>query len=126
MQVVERVCINNSGDDVGGVARPIVMVDGRQRLRHIIGFVDEATPTKKAKPPGAIGAEIWVKLLAVGVAPPSDPAEFGFIALDTKTPYTLDFDGPDGGQNAHYLLRWVSPTGEKGPWSETASVTVGA
>ena len=47
-------------------------------------------------------------------------------SLDTGTPYTLDFAGADGGKNAHYLLRWVNPTGEKGPWSETATVTVGA
>jgi hypothetical protein len=31
-----------------------------------------------------------------------------------------------GGQAAHYRLRWVSTTGEKGPWSETVSVTIGA
>jgi len=44
----------------------------------------------------------------------------------TRTPYTLDFAGADGGKNANYLLRWVNPTGEKGPWSETASATIGA
>jgi hypothetical protein len=48
------------------------------------------------------------------------------VALDTRTPYTLDFAGADGGKNAHYLLRWVNPTGEKGPWSETATATIGA
>ena len=26
----------------------------------------------------------------------------------------------------HYMLRWVTATGLKGPWSETASVTIGA
>jgi hypothetical protein len=41
-------------------------------------------------------------------------------------PYTLDFNAADGGKNAHYILRWVSPGGEQGPWSETASVTIGA
>jgi len=39
---------------------------------------------------------------------------------------TLDFAGADGGKNANYLLRWVNPTGEKGPWSETATATIGA
>jgi len=48
------------------------------------------------------------------------------MALDTRTPYTLDFDGPDGGKNAHYMLRWVNTKGEKGPWSETATATIGA
>ena len=31
-----------------------------------------------------------------------------------------------GGKTAHYTLRWVATTGEKGPWSETASATIGA
>ena len=36
-----------------------------------------------------------------------------------------DCGGVDGGQTAHCVLRWVSMTGEKGPWSETASATIG-
>ncbi len=106
--------------------RPVVNVDARQRLQHTIHFADEATPTRKAKPAGVMGAEIWVHVLAVGQPTPGDPATFDFVALDTRTPYVLDFDAANGGQNAHYLLRWVNPTGQKGPWSETASVTIGA
>lgn len=106
--------------------RPVVKVDSRQRLQHTIHFADEATPTRKAKPAGVAGAEIWVKLAPVADPPPADPAALTFIALDTRTPYVLDFDGPDGGQNAHYMLRWVNTKGQKGPWSETASATVGA
>ena len=26
---------------------------------------------------------------------------------------------------AHYMLRWVSTNGDKGPWSETATATIG-
>ena len=29
------------------------------------------------------------------------------------------------GKPAHYVLRWVNRTGEKGPWSETATATIG-
>lgn len=75
---------------------------------------------------GVLGAEIWVNILPVGQPTPTDPASFNFVALDTRTPYTLDFAGADGGKNANYLLRWVNPTGEKGPWSETATATIGA
>ncbi|NOS99219.1 MAG: hypothetical protein HOP29_01165 [Phycisphaerales bacterium] len=73
-----------------------------------------------------MGAEIWVRLAPVADPPPADPAAFTFVALDTRTPYVLDFDGPDGGRNAHYLLKWANTRGEKGPWSETATATVGA
>ena len=54
------------------------------------------------------------------------PRPDAFVALDTRTPYTLDFAASDGGKNANYLLRWVNPAGEKGPWSETATATIGA
>jgi hypothetical protein len=105
---------------------PVARVEAAARLRHVINFADAATPTKKAKPAGVNGAEIWLALTAAGVAPPADPAAYRFVALDTRTPYTLDFDGADGGKSAHYMLRWVNTRGEKGPWSATASVTVGA
>ncbi|MCK4342738.1 MAG: hypothetical protein KAY37_13555 [Phycisphaerae bacterium] len=41
-------------------------------------------------------------------------------------PAAAEFTGPDGGQTAHYMLRWLSTRGEAGPWSETASATIGA
>lgn len=106
--------------------RPVVRIDSSQRLRHTIHFSDETTPTRIAKPAGVSGAEIWVKTSPVADPPPAGPSGLTFIALDTRTPYTLDFEGGDGGKNAHYMLRWVSTTGEKGPWSETATATVGA
>ena len=103
--------------------RPVVTVDSSQRLRHVIAFADEATPTKKAKPAGVMGAELWVK---IGDPAPTGPGELSFLSVDTRTPYTADFDGADGGKTAHYMLRWTNTRGEKGPWSETASATIGA
>ena len=35
-------------------------------------------------------------------------------------------DGADANKVAHYMLRWESTRGETGPWSETASATIGA
>jgi len=104
-------------------SRPVVKVDSSQRLRHVIAFADAATPTRTAKPAGVMGAEIWVK---IGPTPPVDPSECTFLALDSRTPYTADYAGADGGKTAHYMLRWVSTNGDKGPWSETASATIGA
>ena len=37
-----------------------------------------------------------------------------------------NYPGENAGQTAHYMQRWVSTTGEKGLWSETASATIGA
>ena len=125
----EREALGITVPDLGAAAaaspstRPLCQVDTSQRLRHTIDFTDESTPTRKAKPAGVMGAEIWVK---IGPTPPVDPSELTFLAVDTRSPYTTDFDGSDGGKQAHYMLRWVNTRGETGPWSETATATTGA
>lgn len=103
--------------------RPLVKVDVSKRLLHRIAFVDEKTPTRRARPAGVMGAEIWVK---VGDPAPVDPSELTFLAVDTKTPYLAEYGGADGGKNARYMLRRINSTGEKGPWSETVSATISA
>ena len=82
-----------------------------------------------AKPAGVVGAEIRVKVGEPqwGLAmPPTGPSELSFLSVDTRTPYVADYPGEGVGKTAHYMLRWVSTTRDKGPWSETASATVGA
>ena len=54
------------------------------------------------------------------------PAGLADNTLHQFTPYTAEFDGADGGKQAHYMLRWVDTRGETGPWSETATATIGA
>ncbi len=103
--------------------RPVVKVDTSQRLRHTIAFTDAATPSRTAKPAGVRGAQIWVK---VGDPPPTGPAELSYLATDTRSPYTVQYPGSEGGKTAHYMLRWENTRGETGPWSETASATIGA
>ena len=58
--------------------------------------------------------------------PPVDPGELTFLAVDTRTPYMTEFDGADGNKMAHYMLRWLNPKGQTGPWSQTVSATIGA
>jgi hypothetical protein len=112
---------------VGGIAtRPIGVVDTAQRLRHEIRFSDEATPTRRAKPAGVMGCEIWVKVSATGEAAPTGADGLSFLSLDTASPYTAEYDGAQGGKTAHYMLRWVKSGGDKGPWSETVSATISA
>ena len=101
--------------------RPVATVDTSQRLRHVISFVDEQTPGSRAKPAGVMGCEVWVK---IGPTPPIDASECRYLATDTATPYTAEYDGADGGKIAHYLLRWVNTRGERGPWSQTVSATI--
>lgn len=106
--------------------RPIGIVDTGQRLRHEIRFADESTPTRKAKPHGVMGCEIWVKVAAAGQEPPTGADDLGFVDTATASPYIAEFDGSDSGKTAHYMLRWVRRGGMKGPWSETVSATITA
>lgn len=100
---------------------PLATVDTSKRLRHVISFADESMPNSRAKPEGVSGCEIWVK---IGGPPPLDSSECQYLATDTRTPYTAEYAGTDGGKVAHYMLRWVNTRGERGPWSQTVSATI--
>jgi hypothetical protein len=102
-------------------SKPIASIDTSQRLRHTISFVDELTPTSRAKPDGVQGCEIWMK---VGDPSPGGPNDVHYLALDTRTPYVTDFEAADAGKTAYYMLRWLSTRGETGPWSQTVSGTI--
>lgn len=102
-------------------SRPVGTIDTSQRLRHTVNFSDEATPTSRAKPDGVQGCEIWMK---VGDPAPAGPNDVHYLALDTRTPYTVEFEASDAGKTAHYMLRWMSTRGETGPWSHTVSATI--
>ena len=100
---------------------PICSIEFGARLQHTLRFVDETTPTRKAKPAGVLGVEIWNH---VGTTPPASESELRFVAVDTSTPFVLNFTSEDGGKTAYYWLRWVSPTGERGPWGDHRGVNL--
>lgn len=102
-------------------SRPVGSANTSQRLRITVAFVDELSPTNRAKPAGVFGCEVWVK---IGGVAPTDLSECTFLALDTRSPYTAQFDGEDANQTAHFVLRWANSKGEAGPISETISATI--
>lgn len=102
---------------------PIATIECGNRLQQSIRFVDSATPTRKAKPAGVLGAEIWHH---VGTTPPASEADLRFVAVDTNAPYVMNFSAADGGKNNYVWVRWISPSGERGPWSEQAVATIAA
>lgn len=58
--------------------------------------------------------------------PGLDPSELRFLSTVTRTPYVAALAGADVNRVAHYMLRWESTRGEAGPWSDTASASIGA
>lgn len=112
---------------------PVVQVDSGQRLLHRLRFSDAAAPTRRGKPPGTIGAEVWLAITPTGEpAPPMNPrgeagnGPYQFVEMNTRGRLENVFPSPERGRTAHYTLRWVSTRGEKGPWSEVASATIAA
>lgn len=102
-------------------SRPIATVDTSERLRHRLDYRDSATPTRRAKPAGVKGCEIY---LYIGPEAPADPNAFRLLTLDAASPYTVEHNAADIGKTAHYLLRWLSTQDEPGPWSDTIHATI--
>ena len=121
-------------------SRPLARVESGNRLTHTLRFTDESTPTRRGKPKGVQGAEVWLALADANTpAPPlnSPSAQGGgnapgradsykFLSPSSRGNLNAAFTAADAGKTAYYALRWVSTRGEKGPWSEVAAATVAA
>ena len=107
--------------DIPPLTRPLASVDARERLQHTISFADEATPTRRAKPSGVRGVQLWRK---IGDPAPVDESELVFVSEFTRTRMTLDYQMTQGGQTVYYQARSVSTRGDTGPWGELVSATV--
>ena len=107
-------------------SRPLALVESGQRLTHQLRLVDESTPTRRARPAGVLGAEVWVKLVDADAPAPTDPAALTFLTMTTKPSFRAEFKAGEGGKTAVYMARWVNTRGEKGPWSEITTATVAA
>ena len=107
-------------------SRPLALVESGQRLMHNLRLVDESTPTRRARPAGVLGAEVWVKLVDADQPAPTNPAALTFLTMTTKPTFRADFKPGEGGKTAVYMARWINTRGEKGPWSEITTATVAA
>jgi hypothetical protein len=101
-------------------------VHSTARLRHTVRFTDESTPTHRACPKGTLGAEVRLKLVALGQPTPTGPETLRFHFLCTDGSATAQFLADAGGKTAAYMLRWVDSGGAVGPWNEVCSATVAA
>lgn len=114
-------------------SRPQARVESARGLTQNLRFVDAATPTRRAKPKGMTGAEVWLALTGPNEPPPppnapgaSGAGPYQYVATNSSGSLRADFTNAQAGMTAHYLLCWVNRRGEKGPWSEPASATVAA
>jgi hypothetical protein len=94
--------------------------DFSQHMQHSIHFRN-SDATNRAKPVGVHGCEIWRKL---GGDAPVNASELTFLAVDTHSPFIINYQGEDVGKTACYWLRWVNTRGETGPWSTSISAMI--
>lgn len=86
-------------------AHPVTIVYANERLRNETRFFDEA------KPAGAMGCEIWIK---IGEAP-EDGNDLTFLSLDAASPYLAEYSGEQTGKVACEILRRVTTRSERPP-----------
>lgn len=104
-------------------SRPIVVIDGSQRLEHTLTLRDENSITSRSRPPGVIGAEVYC---FINGTPPTDPKQCKLVAVAKRSTVKIKFEGADAGKNAFFMVRWINAHDETGPWSETGAATIAA
>lgn len=89
-------------------------------------IVDETTPTKRKRPAGAIGAQIFSFIAPVGTAPPADLKQWAFQGIATRADFQLHYAPADSGKEASIIARWLNGKGETGPNSIMTAVPIAA
>lgn len=101
------------------VSFPECTVETAQR-RITIHFRD-AGSGKKAKPAGVSGAVIRWAILNEA---PDNVEPLTNSALDTASPYSIDFTEAQRGSRVYFCLAWQNTKGIMGPWSEMGMAIV--
>jgi hypothetical protein len=98
---------------------PSVFIKEWFRGGHVLTIRDSES-SGRAKPRGAVGAEVWVKIGDALV----EQGGFQCLNITGRSTYRVGFDGDQAGQTAHYQVRWFNRHGERSPWSAIASGTI--
>jgi hypothetical protein len=89
---------------------------------HEVRYADSSSPASRAKPPLVVQLQLF---RGVAVAAIVDPLLCDFLAAVTKNPYQSIFtDLADAGKVATYFGRWLTRSGELGPWSAGVSMNI--
>jgi hypothetical protein len=110
--------------------QPICSIIGATPMQHTLRFADAATPTKRAKPEGVLGLELYYYIGDNPPVSPDAPQPAGgttkFYGLATRPLLAVNLNPADKGKTATYYCRWITRTGLVGPWSTPVSMTVAA
>jgi hypothetical protein len=90
---------------------PTLSVVGSVSLQLTLAYRDTTTPTSKAKPPGAIGIQLFVN---VGTVPATDPSQCLYYGTWTKSPNNYVYASGSIGKFATFFAQWVTRSGPGG------------
>jgi hypothetical protein len=100
---------------------PILAVVEAHNGVHVLRYFDPAAPSRRAKPYGVVGMQMFV---AIGDAPARAPAGPGFMTRATRHVFQVPLPPQHQGKTATYFGRWVTQRGLAGPWSAPVSMTI--
>jgi hypothetical protein len=106
--------------------RPMINVTGFAPAELSLRIVDESTPTRRARPRGTIGAQIFSFIGPAGTPPPADLKQWAFEGIATRADFKITYAPGDVGKQASLIARWSNAKGQNGPNSLTAAVPIAA
>jgi hypothetical protein len=92
-----------------------------QPLAHNLRFSDSVTPDSRRKPTGVVALELRCEVSETPIVAQEQIAFKGFV---TRNPHQVGFAAADVGKQAYFAGRWVTATGQVGPWSSILNKTV--
>lgn len=105
------------------VTVPLLNLTGQGVRTLQLRYSDQLTPDSPRKPDGAVAMELYV---SVSATPIVDQDAVTYRGLATRNPVEISFEAGDVTKTAYICGRWVTGTGEVGPWSDMLSRTVAA
>ena len=102
--------------------RPAVSVIAVNGRAVTVNITDAAVPSKRGKPAGCLGANIYS---FAGTTYPVDPTAWSFEGTSTKRQVTVQFaDSVAGGSQVWIMATWFNRTTQSGPPSVPVSTFV--
>lgn len=106
--------------------RPMLNIIGSTTAQLVLRIVDENTPTRRARPTGSVGAQVYTFVAPTGTPPPADLKQWMFEGMATKGDFQIRYAPADIGKQAYIVARWSNAKGQSGPNSLVAAAPIAA
>lgn len=101
---------------VAQLTRPKISVDTSQRLQHVLKLEDSDEASRRRRPEGATGCEIFSRIVS--------DAPWQYLDVARKLSHVIRYEQAQANMVVQYQCRWVYRDGTKGPWSEVVAATI--